>query len=87
MQDLPVGASALNSMPDQQGPRDEQLQQVVRKLAHDLRTPLSILSMGIEAVRMTHPDPAQCDALCDMMAKEGIESMKRIIEEAVERTG
>ena len=87
MQDLPRGASPLNTMSDQQGQRDEQLQQFVRKLAHDLRTPLSILSMGIEAVRMTHPDPSQCDALCDMMTKEGIESMKRILEEALERTG
>ena len=73
----------LNLSPDEQVHTDDQLQLIVRKLAHDLRTPLSILSMGIEAIRVMKNDPAQCDMLCEMMAKEGIESMKRIIEEMV----
>ncbi|MGN6133421.1 MAG: hypothetical protein ACTHOU_02930 [Aureliella sp.] len=65
---------------------EEQVHQLARKLAHDLRSPLSVISMGIEAIRIMKHDPIQCDALCDMMAKEGIDAMKRILEEMVERT-
>lgn len=71
---------ALNISPE------EQVHQIVRKLAHDLRSPLSVMAMGIEAIRIMKHDPSQCDALCEMMAKEGIESMKRILEEMVQRT-
>jgi signal transduction histidine kinase len=64
---------------------DQQLHQILRKLAHDLRSPLSIISMGIEATRAMKNDPTQLDALCDMMAREGVEPLKRIISDLVEK--
>jgi len=63
----------------------EQLHKILRKLAHDLRSPLSIVAMGIEATRAMKHDPDQLDALCDMMAREGVEPIKRIIAEMVEK--
>lgn len=64
---------------------NEELHKILRKLAHDLRSPLSIIAMGIEATRAMKNDPNQLDALCDMMAREGVEPIKRIIAEMVER--
>jgi hypothetical protein len=63
----------------------EQLHKILRKLAHDLRSPLSIVAMGIEATRAMKNDPAQLDALCDMMAREGVEPIKQLIAEMVEK--
>ena len=80
MPDLPLETPTLNLS------SDERLHKIVRKLAHDLRTPLSVMSMGVEAIRIMKNDPEQCDALCEMMAREGIESMKRILEEVVEKS-
>ena len=80
MPDLPLETPALNLS------SDERLHQTVRKLAHDLRSPLSVMAMGIEAIRIMKNDPDQCDALCEMMSREGVESMKRILEEMIEKS-
>ena len=80
MPETPLETPILNS------PYEEQLHQTVRKLAHDLRSPLSVMAMGIEAIRIMKNDPTQCEALCEMMSREGIDSMKRILEEIVENT-
>ena len=80
MPELPLETPSLNLS------SDERLHQIIRKLAHDLRSPLSVMAMGIEAIRIMKNEPDQCDALCEMMAREGVESMKRILEEMVEKS-
>jgi signal transduction histidine kinase len=60
---------------------DQSLQQILRQLNHDLRSPLSTISMGIEAIRALKHDPEQIDAICDMMADQGVEAIKKILDE------
>ncbi len=60
------------------------LSPVLHKLAHDLRTPLSIIAMGIEAIRALKHDPAQLDAICDMMSAQGVEAIKQHINRMTE---
>lgn len=79
MQDSPLETVSCDAA------TSEQLHKILRKLAHDLRSPLSIIAMGIEATRAMKNDPSQLDALCDMMAREGVEPIKRIITEMVEK--
>lgn len=63
-----------------------QLHSIVRKLGHDLRSPLSIIAMGIEAIRALKNEPGQLDAICDMMAQQGVEPMKNMITHMVDST-
>ena len=79
MQETPLDTTSCDAA------TSEQLHKILRKLAHDLRSPLSIIAMGIEATRAMKNDPSQLDALCDMMAREGVEPMKRLIAEMVEK--
>lgn len=79
MQEMPLDTVSCDSVVH------EELHKIVRKLAHDLRSPLSIIAMGVEATRAMKNDPHQIDALCDMMAREGVEPIKRMIAEMVER--
>lgn len=52
---------------------------VLRQLNHDLRSPLSTIAIGIEALRAVKHDAAQVDALLDMMAEQGVEAIKKIL--------
>ncbi len=79
MQETPLDAPQCDAA------TSEQLHRILRKLAHDLRSPLSIIAMGIEATRAVKNDPTQLEALCDMMAREGVEPMKRLIADLVEK--
>ncbi len=65
-------------------PDSQSYHQKLRKLAHDIRSPLSVLAMGIEAIRALKDDPAQLDALCDMMANEGITPIKNSLNQMVD---
>ena len=53
----------------------------VRKLAHDLRTPLSIISMGLEILRQVRNDDEQFNRVLSMMSSEGVYPLKRMIDE------
>lgn len=64
-------------MPD----TDKPLKEVLRQLNHDLRSPLSTIAMGIEALRVLKGDPEQVDMLLDMMSEQGVEAIKKILEE------
>lgn len=77
-------AAPTSTTPSSATNSDPQLHGIVRKLAHDLRSPLSIMAMGIEAVRALKSDPEQIEAICDMMAQQGIEPMKNMITEMVD---
>jgi signal transduction histidine kinase len=51
----------------------------LRQLTHDLRSPLSILSMGVETLKSLRADEQQFDLVCSMLSKEGIEPLKEMI--------
>jgi len=58
----------------------EAAQQKIRRLAHDLRTPLSILSMGLEVLPHVRNDEEQFAEMCRTMTREGIEKITALIE-------
>jgi len=58
----------------------EAASQRLRQLAHDLRTPLSIMSMGLEVLQHVRNDDEQFGEMCRMMSREGIEKIKALIE-------
>ncbi len=64
-------------MPESEKPLNE----VLRQLNHDLRSPLSTIAMGIEALRVLKNDPSQVDMLLDMMSEQGVEAIKKILDE------
>ena len=53
----------------------------LRKLAHDLRTPLSIISMGIEILKQVRNDDEQFQRVLTMMSSEGVGPLKRAFDE------
>lgn len=60
---------------------DKPLKEILRQLNHDLRSPLSTIAMGIEALRALKHDPVQVDMLLDMMSEQGVEAMKKILDD------
>lgn len=60
---------------------EKPVKEVLRQLNHDLRSPLSTIAMGIEALRALKHDPAQVDMLLDMMSEQGVEAIKKILDE------
>lgn len=56
----------------------------LRQLAHDLRSPLSILSMGVETLKSFRTDPEQFDQICNMLLTDGVEPMKQLINRVAE---
>lgn len=60
---------------------DKPLKEILRQLNHDLRSPLSTIAMGIEALRALKHDPEQVDMLLDMMSEQGVEAMKKILDD------
>ncbi len=62
-------------MPDS----DKSLDQTLRQLDHDLRSPLSTIAMGIEAIKALKHDPAQIEMLCQMIQDQGVEEIKRVL--------
>ena len=60
---------------------DQPSHDVLRQLNHDLRSPLSTIAIGIEALRALKHDPEQVDILLDMMAEQGVEAIKKILDD------
>lgn len=56
-------------------------QKSLRQLAHDFRTPLSVICMGLEALKHVRHDEQQFDELLRMMVSEGTERLKALISE------
>lgn len=50
------------------------------QLIHDLKTPLSIISMGVEALKNVRYDGAQFDVITKMIAEEGIKPLNAMID-------
>ena len=51
----------------------------LRQLAHDLRTPLSVISMGLEILKQVRHDDEQFARVMTMISAEGVEPMKTLI--------
>lgn len=56
----------------------------LHQLVHDLRTPLSVISMGIEILKQVRQDPEQFSRVTTMIAEEGIEPIKRLLAEVAD---
>ena len=53
---------------------------VIRKLAHDMRSSLSIMSMGLQLLVESRESPAEFKELCDMMQTRGIDTLTEYID-------
>ena len=58
---------------------DQEYWQRVRKLAHDLRSPLSVICTGLQAMESVRNDEATFNMLLEMMQAAGSE-LKDVIE-------
>lgn len=58
--------------------------QRLRQLAHDLRTPLSIISMGVEALKSVRTDAEEFATLVAMIEDEGIARLKEALTSLAE---
>ena len=52
----------------------------IRKLAHDMRSSLSILSMGLQLLAETRESPQEFNELCEMMQTRGIDTLAEHID-------
>jgi K+-sensing histidine kinase KdpD len=53
--------------------------QEIRQLVHDLRTPLSVICMGLEVLKAVRHDEEQFSQLLQMMSAEGTQPLKALI--------
>ena len=51
----------------------------LRQLIHDLRTPLSVIAMGLEILKQVRNDDENFNRIVAMIADEGVEPMKRML--------
>lgn len=47
----------------------------LRQLAHDMRSSLSVISMGVQLLEQSRNNPREFLELCEMMQTRGIESL------------
>ena len=52
----------------------------LQQWAHDLRTPLSIISMGVEALQRVRHDDRQFNELMDIIQRDGINSLNNLLD-------
>lgn len=53
----------------------------LRQFAHDLLTPLSVVSMGLEILNQVRHDDEQFTRILTMIRTEGVEPLKTMIAE------
>jgi len=58
--------------------------QELRQLAHNIQTPLSVISMGLEAIKAVPPGSAEFNTMLGMMRDSGVEELKTAISQLVE---
>jgi signal transduction histidine kinase len=51
----------------------------LQQWVHELRTPLSIISMGVEALQRVRHDERQFDELSAMIMREGVRSLDNLL--------
>lgn len=84
--DARIGRSIM-SQDHQAEPSADSYHQKLRQLAHDLRTPLSILVMGLEALKRLKPDDPQFKLIVEMMTREGTQPIRGFIDSLATQTG
>jgi hypothetical protein len=52
----------------------------LQRLMHDIRSPFSIISMGIEALRALRDDEEQFQAMCQTIEQEGIDKLRERLD-------
>lgn len=55
--------------------------QLLRRLAHDLRSELFVVSMGLEQLKLVRQDEHQFREVLQMVSAEAIERLKSLINE------
>ncbi len=68
-----------NPLSDSSKTENPMYRQRLRQLAHDLRTPLSIISMGVEALKSVRTDAEEFATLVTMIENEGIARLKEAL--------
>jgi hypothetical protein len=56
----------------------------LRQLIHDIRSPFSVICMGLDALRALREDEEQFLAICDTIEQEGIARMREKLDELPE---
>ena len=54
-----------------------------RQLAHDMRSSLSVLSMGLQMLRDSNSDNSEITELCDMMLNHGTTPLTAQVDQVV----
>lgn len=59
-------------------------QQTLRQLAHDMRSSLSVISMGLQLLAVSRQSQEEFDEMCDMMQTRGIDTLTQQIDAMTE---
>ena len=59
-------------------------QQKLRQLAHDMRSSLSVISMGLQLLAISRNSQEEFDEMCEMMQTRGIDSLTQQIDAMAE---
>ena len=59
-------------------------QQKLRQLAHDMRSSLSVISMGLQLLAISRQSQEEFDEMCEMMQTRGIDSLTQQIDAMAE---
>ncbi|MCA9114606.1 MAG: hypothetical protein KDA79_05935 [Planctomycetaceae bacterium] len=69
--------SATPSSDDERGTR-------LRQLQHDIKTNLSIISMGLQALPGLKDEPEEFKELCQTIEESGVRPLKEMVAEIIE---
>lgn len=58
--------------------------QLLRRLAHDLRSELFVIAMGLEQLRLIRQDEQQFREVYQMLSTDSVERLKALINELAE---
>lgn len=71
-------------MTQKQSPQQSELEQKLRQCVHDVRTPLGIISTGLEALILVRDDPEQFSAIYETIRREGVDALTQKVDKLVE---
>ena len=55
-------------------------QQKLRQLAHDMRSSLSVISMGLQLLAVSRQSQEEFEEMCEMMQSRGIDTLTQQID-------
>lgn len=71
-------------MTQEQAPKQTEQEQKLRQCVHDVRTPLGIISSGLEALKLVRDNPEQFATIYESVRKDGVEALTQKVDELVE---